>query len=356
MAPPTDLRDRFLRFSESARRRSPLYGRLAAAAADDTAVMSLLDPTPLDEQRQPVLLLAAVHHLLLGGFEDAAVRRFYPTLSPNADPGDAWPAFRAFALDHAETIRALTATRSTQTNEIGRCTHLVPALGLVSDECGPLAQVDVGCSAGLNLLWPHYRLNYRPGGQVGLDSRVRLECEVRGLLPIPTLAAMPPQSWAAGLDASPIDARNLDEASWLAACVWPDQLDRFERLQAALAVAQAHPPALRRGDAVADVAALTATAAEHGHPVLTTSWALSYLSDDERRQFVAELDHFGGHDDLSWVIAESPAQTSGLPVPATDPATDTTVVSVVRWRGGRRTGQRLATAHPHGAWVRWEAP
>jgi hypothetical protein len=46
----------------------------------------------------------------------------------------------------------------------------------------------------------------------------------------------------------------------------------------------------------------------------------------------------------------------GLPIRTTDPAEELTVLSVVRWRGGRRTVQRLATCHPHGYWMHWEHP
>jgi len=32
-----------------------------------------------------------------------------------------------------------------------------------------------------------------------------------------------------------------------------------------------------------------------------------------------------------------------------------TVLSLVRWRGGERTVQRLGRTHPHGYWLDWEA-
>ena len=30
-----------------------------------------------------------------------------------------------------------------------------------------------------------------------------------------------------------------------------------------------------------------------------------------------------------------------------------TVLSMARWRGGRRTVEHLATCHPHGFWIHW---
>ena len=73
------------------------------------------------------------------------------------------PAFRAFAAAHADELAELLVTRSTQTNEIGRCALLLPAFGIVAAEVGPLAHLDVGTSAGLNLLLDRYHYGYEPG-------------------------------------------------------------------------------------------------------------------------------------------------------------------------------------------------
>ena len=109
----------------------------------------------------------------------------------------------------------------------------------------------------------------------------------------------------------------------------------------------------RSGDAVDDVGRLVARARVAGHPVVTTSWVLNYLSADRQAAFVDELDRIADGD-LTWVVAESPAETPGLPVPTTTPHEVLTVVSIVRWRGARRTVQRVGTAHPHGYWLQWD--
>jgi hypothetical protein len=157
-----------------------------------------------------------------------------------------------------------------------------------------------------------------------------------------------------GIDASPIDLDDDDGLRWLEACVWPDQIDRFERLVAAIDLAREVRPVVRRGDAVDDLVATVTQAASAGHPTVTNSWVLNYLSTDARQQYVATLDQLGQQFDLSWVLAESPASTEGLPIPTTDAAEELTVLSLVRWRGGQRLVQRLATCHPHGYWMHWE--
>lgn len=350
VATPDLLAARFRSFADASTARAPLYRRLSAAIADDAEVAGLLGSAP-DEQAIPVLLFAAVHDLLLAD-RAAPLAAFYPNLTDHPADGDPYPEFRRFALAHATRIRSVVATRHTQTNEVGRCALFLPALALVGEEAGPLSLVDVGTSAGLNLLLTRYSYEYRPGGAVGTGSDVHIVCSTRGEPPIP--ATMPVIARAVGLDAQPIDVRDADGVRWLEACVWPDQADRFHRLVSAIALVQRHGVDVRHGDAVADLAPLVREAAGAGHPVVMNSWVLNYLTAEQRLAYVAALDDVARETDLSWVLAESPAETAGLPVPTTEPPEDITVLSLVRWRGGVRSVTRLASCHPHGYWMHWE--
>jgi len=345
-----DLTDRFTAFAAEAV-RAPLYQRLAAVAAERPEVMRVLHHAP-PTQQLPVLLFAAVHHLLLGG-AGPELAAHYPNLTDEPASGDPGALFVDFVDAHFDELATLAATRTTQTNEVGRCAQFLPVMGMVGSEMGPLAHLDVGTSAGLNLLLPRYRYDYRPGGVVGSDSDVVLQCDTRGAIPVP--AAMPEVARSFGLDRSPVDLSDPVEVRWLEACVWPDQADRFARLVAALELAREQPPDVRAGDAVDALAGLVHEAASHGHPVVTNSWVLNYLEPHRRLGYLAEMDRLGAEMDISWIIAEAPDQTVGLPVPTTDPAESITVLSLVTWRSGRRVVRRLATTHPHGYWLNWEA-
>jgi hypothetical protein len=345
-----ELEARFRAFAAEAV-RAPLYQRLAAAVADEPDVLEVLRHASAPQQL-PVLLFASVHHLLLGG-SGPHLAAHYPNLAAAPVVGDPAPLFVQCVGVPATELERLVATRSTQTNEVGRCAQLLPALGLVADEVGALAHVDVGTSAGLNLLLSRYCYDYRPGGQLGDPSPVQLVCATRGAVPVP--ARLPEIRASIGLERTPVDLHDPEEVRWLEACVWPDQADRFARLVAALELASHHPPDVRRGDAVDDLADTVRAAAAHGHPVVTNSWVLNYLEPHRRLEYVAQLDRLGDEFDLSWVIAEAPDQTAGLPVPTTDPAESITVLSLVTWRNGQRTVRRLGTTHPHGYWLHWEA-
>lgn len=350
MADDDELRQRFRDFSATAAARAPLYSRLSAGIAEDDPLVGLLGVAPR-EQQIPVMLFAAVHFLLLGG-SGPALAAHYPNLTAAPVDGDPLPAFRAFALAHTDELSEIISTHATQTNEVGRCAQFVPAFGLLADEVGPLAHLDVGCSAGLNLLWPRYAYDYRPGGVLGDPSPVHLTCATRGDVPLPR--SLPPLARSLGLDRAPVAIDDEHAVRWLEACVWPDQADRFRRLVAAVDLARADRPEVRTGDAVTDVAAAVREMSGSGHPVVTTSWVLSYLTTEQRVAFVDALDDAGRTCDLSWIVAESPAQTPGLPVPTTDPPEQLTIVALARWRQGLRTVTRLATSHPHGFWMHWE--
>ena len=352
MADLSELLDRFAAFSRTCLPRAPLYSRIGAGIAGDPDVAGLMLAAPA-EQHNPALLCNVVHDLVLRGVAPD-LARFYPNLTATPATGDPYPAFRRAAVDHADEVRAMLATHHTQTNEVGRCAVLLPVLGLVADDCGPLAHLDVGTSAGLTMCFDRYHYRYEPGGPVGRDAAVELTCGLRGDVPIP--ADIPPVARRLGLDSMPIDVTDDDAVRWLEACVWPDQADRFARLRAAIAVARADPPPVRRGDAVADVAVAIADVASGAHPVVTTTWVLSYLTVDGQRAFVAELDRVGAERDLSWIVAESPAQAPGLPIPTTAEPEQRTAIALVTWRDGRRRVDRLGTCHPHGYWLHWGAP
>lgn len=364
MSPGVGRADQFREFARTSARRAPLYARLAASFAEDPEVLEILDAAPL-EQRRPVLLLAAVHDLLLRGVAPELAAH-YPNLAAGRPAhGDPVALFRSVVLQHRVELRHTVAHRRTQTNELGRAALMLPALDSLAVEMGPLAHIDVGASAGLNLLAPLLGYRYLDGDGrplvvlPGHDAAPQVQCQVLGDTPgdTPTAPRLPvgPVSVAhsVGLDQAPIDVDDDDAVRWLEACVWPDMVERFALLRAGLQLARRIRPTVRRGDAVDDLPAVVADASSHGHPVISTSWVLNYLALGRREEFVAMLDALGRRHDLSWIVVESPAETVGLPVPTTAPPEEITVVSIVRWRAGQRQVQRWATAHPHGFWMRW---
>src|SRR5687768_9941819 len=148
-------------FAEHAfRGSSPLYERLALAAAEDREVLALV--SGIDKVTKPLLLFGAVHYLMLKGAHHP-LAGFYPTLTPgDTSTGDSYPAFRDFCLQHKQDIREIVERRTVQTNEVRRCSSLLPGFGLIGQKPGgrKLAIVEIGTSAGFNLLWDRYAYLY----------------------------------------------------------------------------------------------------------------------------------------------------------------------------------------------------
>lgn len=349
MADLAELARRFHEYGHDHEVRSPFNAHLSRSIAETPTILSLLQSAP-DEQQLPVLLLAAVHSLVLGEPE-LELAKWYPTVTDRPLDTDPFPAFRRLCEDREDHIRAIVSQRFTQTNEVGRCALFLPALGIVADERGPISLVDVGTSAGLNLQLDQYQYRYSPGGRVGGQSPVVLECATRGDVPIP--AELPTVVGRIGIDQHPIDLSHPDEARWLMACVWPDQADRFERIRAAIILAQHSRSDIRKTDAVAGLRSAVADAAASGHPVVLNSWVLNYLTDAQRTAYLTELDAIGSQRDLSWVYAESPALCPGIPFPFELDHEHLTALMLARWRDGVRTVQHLGVAHPHGYWLHW---
>jgi hypothetical protein len=304
-----------------------------------------------------VLLFACVHELLIEQPDDE-LARWYPNLTDDPrDPADPElaAALREYVGTNLDRLAQLLASRTTQTNEVGRCGSLLPAFGLLAEEVGPLGMLDVGASGGLNLLLDHYEYRYRSADGtmhgVGGPSAVRIDVDTTGDVPVPT--EMPVIAARAGVDRRPIDVTDQDEANWLEACVWPDQADRFHRLVAAIDIARRYPPEVVAGDAVTSLAAGIDHVGAAGHPVVTNSWVLNYLTSQQRVAYLAELGRIGAERDLSWVYAEAPSLIPELPNSPDPKGGDRTVLTMVRWRNGEHSIEHLATVHPHGFWMHW---
>jgi hypothetical protein len=361
----SDRAAQFRLFAETDGRTAPLYARLALGAADDPEVLALLDPAPPLQQRT-VLLFASVHHLVLAE-PDSALAAWYPSVDAveaerrRVEGADPYPAFRQFCLEHRAAIEERVATRTTQTNEVGRCLALLPALNQVHRRTGrPLALLEVGCSAGLNLRFDRYRLGYGdPPRWVGDPaSPVPLHAREFGDHRVPGVDALPPIADRVGLDRSPIDVHDVDAVRWLEACVFPDRVDRIDRLRHAVELARGAPVRIVAGDGIADLGAVAATLPADAVLCVYHSWAQSYFED--REGFAAELAALSADRDVWWISIEPKGAVPDLDVPARDPRitpemAGNTVVALMHVTPDGRADEVLARCHPHLDWIQWLA-
>ena len=324
------VRSRFRRFAhEEAWLASPLYARLARAVASDDALTRFVAQLP---DTQPNLLFAIIQYLH----------------GHDSMPRDGAALRDVLERDRDEVV-SLAYTRRVQTNEIGRCAVVVPALPE-----GPLALLEVGASAGLCLLLDHYGYRWGASSAGPGDASVTLPCRTSGPAPIPEV--LPEIVWRRGVDLAPVDVFDPDATRWLRACVWADQPERRARLEAALDAARRLSPVVERGDLVAEVGRLIAAAPRDARVVVMHGGVLAYLAEERKRAFVAALAAASHHRPIVWISNEAPGVVFDRPREERRPRAATFLLARVRLEDGIAEEELLGCAHPHGAHLEWFPP
>lgn len=349
----------FRRYTEfDARGASPLYEHLSIRIAADP---ELLELTMFARKGQPVpnLLFGSVQFLLLKGVQHP-LAAYYPAIA--GDTGSHWvedpyPIFRAFCFEHYDEIRDLIATRLVQTNEVRRCACLLPAFGIVAQQGGglPLSLVEIGTSAGLNLLWDHYGYDYsEDGGDRGdrgdrrhercgdIHSPVQLQCHLRGERRPVLPAIFPSVASRIGLDLHPIDVRNPEETLWLQALIWPEHEKRRQMLQRAIEIVQKEPPRLVAGDALDLLPTVMASVPKDTTLCLFHTFVLNQFLPEDRERLAALFAGEATRRDLyvisiAWLYGKVPQ------------------LELWSYQDGVRTVRKLAVCSGHARWMEWVA-
>jgi hypothetical protein len=332
-----------------------MYAELAYGVSLD---QDLLELAAQKRRRQPApnMLFAAVQYLLLGGGDCAShpLAAHYPIISSGERPMEpAFPVFRDFCLSHHAEILELIRKRRTQTNVVRRCTCLLPAFSMVQRESGlPLALIDVGASAGLNLNVDRYRYRYLRGGQEEVawgrdDARVELEAELRGDGVMPPLADELSVWYRGGIDLNPIDLTNEAELRWLRALIWPEHVERHQRLIAGADELTQSPIDLRRGDAVELLPEMIAETPADAALTVYSTVALYQFPSESRNRFIQQLVQTS-HERPIWLV------TLELRLEDIDD-TQMPTLSITRFVRGQQQRQLLAKSSPHGWWIEWAA-
>ena len=247
------LADKFRAFAEAETRdSSPLYEQLSMAIAEDSEMLTLASNAQ-NGQPIPNMIFAAVHYLLLQS-PSSALAAYYPSMTDSVEPReDCYPHFLAFCRQHTDEITHLLKTRRVQTNVIKRCAYLFPSFCHIYKRAqeAPLSLIEIGTSAGLNLLWDYYSYSYGDGKVYGNEaSSVKITSTLKGVKQPAFLQTTPPVDTRLGIDLNIIDLNDSDQSLWLRALIWPEEKERVTRLAAAKCILHEHPPRLMSGDAV----------------------------------------------------------------------------------------------------------
>jgi hypothetical protein len=241
------------------------------------------------------------------------------------------------ALDrHAPFLRRFTAEQDVQTNEVQRSWALVPAFLSLVDE-RPLDLLELGPSAGLNLVWDRYRHVYSTGtfGSGALE----LTGDDRVPPPAGFFAREATVARRRGVDLNPVDVTTDEGSLLLQSFVWADQTERLARLRTAIEALRADPPELIRGDYVTDLPRLLADRVPGAQLVVYETASTQYLDGDQRNA-LHEAMHAAGRDEpLTFLTTRSHG------------GEDYYTLEAVSWPSGERRG--VERFDFHGAWLTW---
>jgi hypothetical protein len=246
---------------------------------------------------------------------------------------------------HAEFLARAVAERPVQTNEVQRCWALLPCFLELARRSGAeqLDLVELGPSAGLNLLWDRYRYSYDAGGWGPAEATLEFRGEERRAVPGELLRLETRVRHRVGIDAAPVDVTSDEGALLLKSFVWADQHHRLELLDRAIATLRDDPPKLIPGDVAERLPEVLAAREEGALTVVWQTAVLGYLAEEERARVYEALRDAGRQAPLGWISAGHSDRTPE----------DEWALKVRLYPDEEST--LLAYGDFHGAWLEWVA-
>jgi hypothetical protein len=216
----------------------------------------------------------------------------------------------------------------------------------VAKETGePLALIELGPSAGLNMIWDKYRVRYSRNAErfeVGpADAGLTIDCELRGEK-LPPLGPSPTIASRTGLELNPASLSDPYWRDWLKALVWPDQVERFARLETAIAIASRERQDIRAGNALALLPDALAQIPESLPVCVYHSYVVYQFSEAMREALDAILVTAGLRRPI-WRLSAEGTHVAG-----------DARLKIRHYHDGVKTDRELALCHPHGAWLEWQ--
>ena len=321
---------------------SPIYAELSYGVSLDDELLAIA-AQKRKGQPAPNVLYAAVQYLLLSGVEHPLAAHYPIVSGAERPPEPAFPLFRDFVLSHRDQVLELVRARGTQTNVVRRCACLLPAFSIVAREAdAPLALIDLGASGGVNLNFDRYGYRYLRGGAEERrwgppNAAVQLESELRGPGALPELADEIAVASRVGVDLNPINLRDPDQLRWLQALIWPEHIERHQRLRAAAAELDVSPVELCKGDGAELLPELIQTAPPEAALVVYATVAL-YQFGAERVAQIEQTLRGASRERPIWLITLEGRRPELI---------------LTRYRSGKADPQLLAQASPHAWWIQW---
>jgi hypothetical protein len=308
---------------------APEQAELLRRCASDSFALSLIPESPTWDM--PHRLLAGARWLALSG----EVEDF-------EGGDDSWRSFRSVLEEHHEWLARFVLEHPVQTNEVQRSWVLLPIfLTIARAARRPLDLVELGTSAGLNLIWDRYGYHYAAGTWGDLSAPLQLEGEERRPVPVELLRTEVDVRRRVGIDLEPVDVTS-DEGLRLLDTFVRDKGYR-SRLRRATEVLRIEPPELLRGDYLELLPEILSDCDDYGLMVVFQTISTVYLSDEERARLRAIVDGAGAVRPLAWISTPTPEEHGQR--------RGDHPLELALWPGGER--RVVARMNVRGEWLEW---
>lgn len=292
----------FHRFGEAECKGScSLYELLSYQIAADKQLLELAIHAR-DGQPAPNLLFGAVQYVLQQ-HPDHLLSQYYGSfVDEPRDPADAFPHFKAFCITYEKEITRLLETKIVQTNEVRRCTYLYPIFTYIYERTKqPLALIEIGTSAGLQLFWDQYSYTYGDGQVYGnKDSSLLISSQVRGDK-LPLQSTLPPVSHRIGIDLQINDLTIEENRSWLKALIWPCHQERREMFDRAARIVEQQSPTLIEGNGVERVPHIAEQIPEKSVLCIFHTHVANQMSDKDKNDLLLTVESLGSKRNVAHI-------------------------------------------------------
>lgn len=296
----TQLSERFKNFSKlECRGSSELYEYLSIEISENDELLELC-MNSREGQPVPNLLLGAVHYLLLRG-EEHALKEYYPSITKNPrEIEDSFVHFKDFCQVYKDEIISLLKSKLVQTNEVRRSAYLYPIFCYIySVVKKPLSLIEIGTSAGLQLLWDKYSYSYGTNEIFGdRNSNVHITSEIKGNSAPPFLLTSPPVASKVGLDLHISDLNNFEDYLWLKALIWPEHEERLALFEKAATCFIENPVKLIEGDGVALLSEVAENLPEDTAICIFHTHVANQIPEDSKYELIEKIKTIGNKRDV----------------------------------------------------------
>jgi hypothetical protein len=138
-----------------------------------------------------------------------------------------------------------------------------------------------------------------------------------------------------------VNLLDANERQWNLALIWPDQIERFDRMKSALKILEKTPITFKKGGGNQVLSDVVSRVPETQTVCIMHSFVLNQFSEEDRSKFDSLLKDLSKNRpiwriSLEWIGSKEPE------------------LVVSRYVSGTKNHvQKLAECHGHGEWIRW---